>query len=124
VALVEQANRERVVTNLHVAFVERGWPPDAPEDLREYLALVYESNATKNLAIRQMALDVAAILVGAGAAFAFLKGANWLLEVADERIGEHRCRSWAKRMKTARRGSMVATALLICPRQPSGAEKP
>ena len=88
VALVEQANRERVVTNLHVAFVERGWPPDAPEDLREYLALVYESNATKNRAIRQMALDVAAILVGAGAAFAFLKGANWLLEIADERIGE------------------------------------
>ncbi len=88
VALVEQANRERVVTSLHVAFAERGWPPDAPEDLREYLALVYESNATKNRAIRQLALDVAAILSAAGASFAFLKGANWLLEVAEERIGE------------------------------------
>ena len=66
VALVEQANRERVVTNLHAAFSERGWPDDAPEDLRDYLALVYEANAAQNRSIRQLAQDLAAILNRAG----------------------------------------------------------
>ena len=88
VALVEQANRERVVTNLHVAFRERGWPDKAPEDLRDYLALVYEANAAQNRGIRQLARDLGAILNHAGAGFAFLKGANWLLEVGEDRIGE------------------------------------
>ncbi len=88
VALVEQANRERVVTNLHVAFNERGWPANAPEDLREYLALVYEANATQNRAIRQLSRDLGLILNRASVSFAFLKGANWLLEVSKERIGE------------------------------------
>ena len=88
VALVEQANRERVVTNLHLALNGRGWPSSAPEDLRDYLAMVYEANAAQNRAIRQQAQEVAAILNGAGASFAFLKGANWLFEAAEERIGE------------------------------------
>ncbi len=88
VALVEQANRERVVTNLYVAFNQRGWPADAPEDLREYLDLVYEANAGQNRAIRQLALDLSRILNEAGADFAFLKGANWLLEAGEDRIGE------------------------------------
>jgi hypothetical protein len=88
VALIEQANRERVVTNLYVAFTARGWPAEAPEDLREYLALVYEANAQQNRAIRQQARDLAAILREAGVGFAFLKGANWLFEAGEDRIGE------------------------------------
>jgi hypothetical protein len=87
VALVEQANRERVVANLCAAFQTRGWPAGAPEDLREYLVLVYEANATQNRAIRKQALETAEILDRAGAAFAFLKGANWLLETPEDRIG-------------------------------------
>ena len=88
VALVERANRERVVTNLHVAFRDRGWPVSAPDDLKEYLALVYEANAEQNRGIRRQALELAAILRAAGVAFVFLKGANWLLEAGEERIGE------------------------------------
>ena len=88
VALVEQANRERVVTNLHVAFRERGWPANAPDDLMEYLALVYEANAGQNRAIRRQALELAAILREAGVAFVFLKGTNWLLEAGEDRLGE------------------------------------
>jgi hypothetical protein len=88
VALVEQANRERVVTNLFAAFNRRGWPSSSPDDLREYLALIYDANAVQNRAIRRQALDVAAILNEAGASFAFLKGANWLIEIGEDRIGE------------------------------------
>ncbi len=88
VALVEQANRERVVTNLHVAFRDRGWPQGAPDDLKDYLALVYEANAEQNRGIRRQALELAAILREAGAGFVFLKGTNWLLEASEDRIGE------------------------------------
>jgi hypothetical protein len=88
VALVEQANRERVVTNLYAAFERHGWPSSAPSDLREYLALVHEANAAQNRAIRRQAIETAEILNRAGISFAFLKGANWLLEVPEAQIGE------------------------------------
>ena len=88
VALVEQANRERVVTNLYAAFERHGWPADAPSDLREYLALVHDANAVQNRAIRRQAIETAEILNRAGASFVFLKGANWLLEVPEAEIGE------------------------------------
>ncbi len=88
VALVEQANRERVVTNLYAAFQRRGWPAGAPQDLRDYLGLIYEANAEQNRAVRNQALDIAGILKEAGADFVFLKGANWLLEAPEDRIGE------------------------------------
>lgn len=88
VALVEQANRERVVTNLYVAFERQGWPAGAPQDLRDYLGLIHQANAEQNRAVRNQALDIAAILKRAGAAFVFLKGANWLLEAPEDRIGE------------------------------------
>jgi len=88
VALVEQANRERVVTNLYAAFERHGWPSSAPSDLREYLALVHEANAAQNRAIRRQAIETAEILNRAGASFVFLKGANWLLEVPEMQIGE------------------------------------
>jgi len=88
VALVEQANRERVVTNLYAAFERQGWPDGAPQDLRDYLGLIHQANAEQNRAVRDQALAIAAILNQAGAGFVFLKGANWLLEVTEERIGE------------------------------------
>lgn len=88
VALVEQANRERVVTNLYLAFERRGWPAGAPQDLRDYLGLIHQANAEQNRAVRNQALDVAAILKQVGAGFVFLKGANWLLEAPEDRIGE------------------------------------
>ncbi len=88
VALVEQANRERVVTNLYAAFERQGWPNGAPQDLRDYLGLIHHANAEQNRAARDQALAIAAILNQAGAAFVFLKGANWLLEIEDDRIGE------------------------------------
>jgi hypothetical protein len=88
VALVEQANRERVVSQLYATFEARGWPADSPQDLRDYLALVYQANAEQNRAIRKQALETAEILNRAGAGFVFLKGANWLLEAPEDRIGE------------------------------------
>jgi hypothetical protein len=88
VALVEQANRERVVTNLYAAFEQHGWPAGAPTDLREYLMLVHEANAAQNRVIRRQAIETAEILNRAGASFVFLKGANWLLEVSQAKIGE------------------------------------
>ena len=110
VALVEQANRERVVTNLYAAF-QRAWL--AGRARRTICATIWRWSTrptpTQNRAIRQQALETAAILNRAGAAFAFLKGANWLLEMAggsDRRAlaGRYRSGDGARRLDHRARG--------------------
>ena len=87
VTLIEIANRHRVVANLAAAAAARPWPADPAPDVMAYLALVHEAQAEHNRAIRRQILDLAALLAEAGIPFAFLKGANWLMEAAEPELG-------------------------------------
>lgn len=85
--VAEQANRERVLPNLFAAFERQGWPGGLPADFRDYLSLVHEANTAQNRRIRAQVLELGDILAAAKVPFALLKGANWLMEAADD-IGD------------------------------------
>jgi hypothetical protein len=74
------ANQHLVTPALWVAFSRLAVCQQLPEDVRGYLALLHERNASRNKRIRQQCEDIGRILKAAGLRAILLKGAAWLFD--------------------------------------------
>ena len=79
-ATMQRVNDDFAGPALRTALFQAGVVDRLPDDVHDYLDLLYEENARCNLHIREQCDHIGAALAEAGVAAVLLKGAAWLFE--------------------------------------------
>ena len=84
-ATIKHANDDLVAPALWTAFGQAGLTDVLPADVRDYLDLLHQRNASSNRQIREQCEEIGKVLASADVSAVLLKGAAWLFEAGPAR---------------------------------------